>query len=59
MSNDDLSLRPGMTGTADIVTVTHDNVLLVCDAYVSHAIDVTTTSLATNGVLAMDRLSRV
>ena len=32
VSNDDLSLRPGMTGTADIVTVTHDNVLLVPNA---------------------------
>jgi HlyD family secretion protein len=27
--NDDLSLRPGMTGTADIVTVTRENVVLV------------------------------
>ncbi len=32
VSNDDLSLRPGMTGTADIVTVTHPNVLLVPNA---------------------------
>jgi HlyD family secretion protein len=32
VSNDDLSLRPGMTGTADIVTVTHENVLLVPNA---------------------------
>jgi HlyD family secretion protein len=30
--NDDLSLRPGMTGTADIVTVTRENVLLVPNA---------------------------
>lgn len=29
VNNDDLSLRPGMTGTADIVTVTRENVLLV------------------------------
>jgi HlyD family secretion protein len=27
--NDDLSLRPGMTGTADITTLTHENALLV------------------------------
>ena len=32
VSNDDLSLRPGMTGTADIVTVTRENVLLVPNA---------------------------
>lgn len=32
VSNDDLSLRPGMTGTADIVTVTRENALLVPNA---------------------------
>jgi HlyD family secretion protein len=32
VSNDDLSLRPGMTATADIVTVTRENVLLVPNA---------------------------
>ena len=32
VGNDDLSLRPGMTGTADIVTLTHANVLLVPNA---------------------------
>jgi HlyD family secretion protein len=32
VNNDDLSLRPGMTGTADIVTVTRENVLLVPNA---------------------------
>ncbi len=32
VSNDDLSLRPGMTGTAAIVTVTRDNILLVPNA---------------------------
>jgi HlyD family secretion protein len=32
VSNDDLSLRPGMTGTADIVTVTREDVLLVPNA---------------------------
>jgi HlyD family secretion protein len=32
VGNDDLSLRPGMTGTADIVTVTRDDVLLVPNA---------------------------
>ena len=32
VKNDDLSLRPGMTGTADIVTVTRENVLLVPNA---------------------------
>jgi len=32
VSNDDLSLRPGMTGTADIVTITRENVLLVPNA---------------------------
>jgi HlyD family secretion protein len=32
VENDDLSLRPGMTGTADIVTVTRENALLVPNA---------------------------
>ena len=32
VQNDDLSLRPGMTGTADIITVTRENVLLVPNA---------------------------
>jgi HlyD family secretion protein len=32
VKNDDLSLRPGMTGTADIVTVTREGVLLVPNA---------------------------
>ena len=32
VKNDDLTLRPGMTGTADIVTVTRENALLVPNA---------------------------
>jgi HlyD family secretion protein len=32
VNNDDLSLRPGMTGTAEIVTVTRENALLVPNA---------------------------
>ncbi len=32
VANDDLSLRPGMTGTADIITLTHENALLVPNA---------------------------
>jgi HlyD family secretion protein len=32
VTNDDLSLRPGMTGTAEITTVTRENVLLVPNA---------------------------
>ncbi|MCC6157894.1 MAG: efflux RND transporter periplasmic adaptor subunit [Deltaproteobacteria bacterium] len=32
VSNDDLSLRPGMTATTDIVTVTRENVLLIPNA---------------------------
>ncbi|WP_029918343.1 efflux RND transporter periplasmic adaptor subunit [Pelobacter seleniigenes] len=32
VNNDDLSLRPGMTGNADIVTLVHDNALLVPNA---------------------------
>lgn len=32
VSNDDLSLRPGMTGTADIITLTRENALLVPNA---------------------------
>ena len=32
VDNDDLSLRPGMTGTAEITTLTHENVLLVPNA---------------------------
>ena len=32
VGNDDLSLRPGMTGTAEIITLTRENVLLVPNA---------------------------
>lgn len=32
VANDDLSLRPGMTGTAEITTITRDNALLVPNA---------------------------
>ena len=32
VNNDDLSLRPGMTGTAEIVTMSRENVLLVPNA---------------------------
>jgi HlyD family secretion protein len=32
VTNDDLSLRPGMTGTAEIITLTHENALLVPNA---------------------------
>jgi HlyD family secretion protein len=32
VANDDLSLRPGMTGTADIITLTRENALLVPNA---------------------------
>lgn len=32
VGNDDLSLRPGMTGTADIITLTRENALLVPNA---------------------------
>lgn len=32
VNNDDLSLRPGMTGTAEITTVTHEDALLVPNA---------------------------
>lgn len=32
VANDDLSLRPGMTGTAEIMTLTHENALLVPNA---------------------------
>jgi HlyD family secretion protein len=32
VGNDDLSLRPGMTGTAEIITVTRENALLVPNA---------------------------
>jgi len=32
VENDDLTLRPGMTATADIITVTRENVLLVPNA---------------------------
>ena len=32
VANDDLSLRPGMTGTADITTLTRENALLVPNA---------------------------
>ncbi|MBN2495454.1 MAG: efflux RND transporter periplasmic adaptor subunit [Deltaproteobacteria bacterium] len=32
VENDDISLRPGMTGTAEIITLTHENALLVPNA---------------------------
>lgn len=32
VANDDLSLRPGMTGIAEITTITHENALLVPNA---------------------------
>jgi HlyD family secretion protein len=32
VANDDLSLRPGMTGTAEVTTLTHENALLVPNA---------------------------
>jgi len=42
VENDDLSLRPGMTGTADITTLVHENALLVPNAALRFA--PTTTS---------------
>lgn len=51
--NDDLSLRPGMTGTADIVTVTRENALLVPNAALrfSPAVAAATPAGASGGVV--------
>ena len=42
VGNDDLSLRPGMTGTAEITTLTRDNALLVPNAALRFTPPVTT-----------------
>jgi HlyD family secretion protein len=44
VNNDDLSLRPGMTGTADITTLTRENVLLVPNAALRFAPATTDTA---------------
>lgn len=41
VNNDDLSLRPGMTGTAEITTLTRDNALLVPNAALRFAPETT------------------
>lgn len=45
VSNDDLSLRPGMTGTAEITTLTHENALLVPTAALRFAPPATDTAV--------------
>lgn len=62
VNNDDLSLRPGMTGTAEIITLTRENALLVPNAALRFT-PVTTASTeqkSSRGVagLLMPRLPR-
>ena len=49
VNNDDLSLRPGMTGTAEITTLTHDNVLLVPNAALRFTPQTTATAKRKSG----------
>jgi len=44
VANDDLSLRPGMTGNAEIITVTRENVLLVPNAALRFSPTTTSTT---------------
>jgi HlyD family secretion protein len=62
VNNDDLSLRPGMTGTAEIITLTRENALLVPNAALrfTPATTASTEQKSSRGVagLLMPRLPR-
>jgi HlyD family secretion protein len=49
VNNDDLSLRPGMTGTAEITTLTRENVLLVPNAALRFTPQTTATEKKKSG----------
>ncbi len=51
VANDDLSLRPGMTGTAEITTLTRDNILLVPNAALRFSPPTQTATKASGGSL--------
>jgi HlyD family secretion protein len=58
VSNDDLSLRPGMTATAEITTVTRENALLVPNAALRFTPSASTASQASRGGLLGSLFSR-
>jgi HlyD family secretion protein len=51
VKNDDLSLRPGMTGTAEIATVTRENVLLVPNAALRFTPSTTASAPPSRGLI--------
>jgi HlyD family secretion protein len=56
VTNDDLSLRPGMTGTAEITTATRDNALLVPNAALRFTPSANGDIAPTRGRGLLDRL---
>ena len=56
VNNDDLSLRPGMTGTADITTAVRENVLLVPNAALRFTPDLAAEGKPKSGGNVMTRL---
>ena len=51
VKNDDLSLRPGMTGTAEIATVTRENALLVPNTALRFTPSTTASTQASRGLV--------
>jgi HlyD family secretion protein len=51
VKNDDLSLRPGMTGTAEIATVTRENALLVPNAALRFTPSTTASAPPSHGLI--------
>lgn len=58
VANDDLSLRPGMTGTAEITTLTRDNILLVPNAALRFSPPEQTASKSSGGSLLSSLMPR-
>ena len=56
VDNDDLSLRPGMTGTAEITTLTRDNALLVPNAALRFAPQTAATTKKKSGGTVLSAL---
>lgn len=56
VNNDDLSLRPGMTGTAEITTLTRENALLVPNAALRFAPETTDTAQKKSGTSVIGAL---
>lgn len=52
VDNTDLSLRPGMTASAEILTMTRENVLLVPNAALRYAPPVTETQQSSGGIMS-------